>query len=521
MEKKFNTRGLCVPSKHYMVDISDKLVQIKTLIDAEEYFTINRGRQYGKTTTISHLRRFLLPEYTVVSISFEGFSNAILSSEKLFCQEFLNRCVNYLEKSGASSEICSAWKNNHVNNFSTLDGHITNVCRESSVVLMIDEVDKANNYHVFLDFLNMLCSKYLERADGMDFTFHSVILAGVYDIRNIKLKMIDDGYYKPEGEERKVGSPWNIAVNFDVDMSFSPNEIKTMLDDYEKDHQTGMELTEISEEIYDYTSGYPFLVSRICQCVHEKLDKNWTRKGIQKAIKIILTEKNMLFDDLIKNLVNDSDLSDFIYQLLIKGRTYSYNVYHHLIEKGVQYGYFKDVEGRVKIANKIFEIQLLEYFIALDETAKKEEKTNVVQKDVVQNGRFNMELCLEKFTLHYGEIFTQKDIKFLEKHGRLIFLTYIRPLINGQGFYHIESQTTDERQMDLIIDFGTDQFILELKIWRGEQYQQEAYEQLAGYLEQKNAKKGYLLTFDFRSMKKEKKIGWITVGDKEIFEVQV
>ena len=98
-------------------------------------------------------------------------------------------------------------------------------------------------------------------------------------------------------------------------------------------------------------------------------------------------------------------------------------------------------------------------------------------------------------------------VKFLERHGRLLFLTFLRPLINGQGFYHIETQTTDERQMDLVVDFGIDQFIIELKIRRGQQYQQEGYEQLVGYLEQKGAKKGYLLTFDFRSMRKEKKSG--------------
>ena len=51
--KRFNTTGLCVPHKHYMVDISDKLAMIKELIDMECYFTINCARQYGKTTTLA------------------------------------------------------------------------------------------------------------------------------------------------------------------------------------------------------------------------------------------------------------------------------------------------------------------------------------------------------------------------------------------------------------------------------------------------------------------------------------
>jgi hypothetical protein len=43
--KRFNSRGVCVPEKHYMVDVSAKLVKIMELIDQELYFTINRPRQ--------------------------------------------------------------------------------------------------------------------------------------------------------------------------------------------------------------------------------------------------------------------------------------------------------------------------------------------------------------------------------------------------------------------------------------------------------------------------------------------
>ena len=56
MKKRFNSTGVCVPRKHYMVNISNKLVQIKELIDNEFHFTINRPKQYGKTITLSRLK---------------------------------------------------------------------------------------------------------------------------------------------------------------------------------------------------------------------------------------------------------------------------------------------------------------------------------------------------------------------------------------------------------------------------------------------------------------------------------
>lgn len=59
MGKVFNVTGDCNPDIHYMVDISEKLSQIKKMVDAGQYFTINRARQYGKTTTLNALEKFL------------------------------------------------------------------------------------------------------------------------------------------------------------------------------------------------------------------------------------------------------------------------------------------------------------------------------------------------------------------------------------------------------------------------------------------------------------------------------
>ena len=105
-----------------------------------------------------------------------------------------------------------------------------------------------------MDFLSQLRGYYIRR--GRTATFQSVILAGVYDIKNIRRKL------RPENEHR-INSPWNIAADFLVDMSFSVKEISKMLTDYESDYHTGMDIDEIARLLYDKTSGYPFLDSRI------------------------------------------------------------------------------------------------------------------------------------------------------------------------------------------------------------------------------------------------------------------
>ena len=104
-------------------------------------------------------------------------------------------------------------------------------------------------------------------------TFHSVVLARVYDIKNLKLKL------RPN-EEKKYNSPWNIAADFNVDMTFHAEEIAQMLGDYENDVHTGMDIKAVSREIYKFTSGYPYLVSAICKIIDERLDAGWTLDNV-------------------------------------------------------------------------------------------------------------------------------------------------------------------------------------------------------------------------------------------------
>jgi len=102
----------------------------------------------------------------------------------------------------------------------------------------------------------------------------------------------------------------------------------------------------------------------------------------------------------------------------------------------------------------------------------------------------------------------------------MLFLMFLRPLLNGGGFYHIESATTDDWRMDLVVTYGHERFILELKTWRGTVYRDTGVDQLLRYMEKLGETKGYLLTFDFRQ-KNVSKAEWLEVDGKGIFEVQV
>lgn len=84
MRKEFNITGLCVPKKHYMVNLNSRLEQMKKMVDGGKYFAITRARQYGKTTTLAALAEFLKNKYTVIFLDFQMIGSAMYENEDSF-----------------------------------------------------------------------------------------------------------------------------------------------------------------------------------------------------------------------------------------------------------------------------------------------------------------------------------------------------------------------------------------------------------------------------------------------------
>ena len=486
------------------------------MIDDGQYFCINKGRQYGKTTLLKALKNYLSDEYVVVSMDFQKqMSNAKFIDEQKFVEAFGKAFFEILEASEKIEFIDEDLESfTDIHDMVELFKKLSFICKNSQtpMVLIIDEVDQASNNQVFLDFLAQLRGYYLDRYDTP--TFQSVILAGVHDIRNLKQKIRPD-------TEHKHNSPWNIASKFEVEMSFSPEDIAGMLEDYEKDHNTGMDIKEISQLIYDYTSGYPVLVSSICNFI-DKSHLIWNTESVLKAFKQLITEKSPLFESLINKLEDDATLKDLVYSILFQGHKYLFNSYDSVISNAMMYGFLKSDNGTLKIANRTFETVIYDWFISIETTESPIFTKGMNEKSqfITDDNRLDMERVLERFVVHYNDIYGNESDKFKEDDGRKLFLLYLRPIINGVGNYYIEAQTRDHRRTDIVVDYCGEQYIIELKIWHGDEYNVKGEQQLSEYLDSYHLEKGYLVTFSFL---KDKQTGVKTVnyGDKIIVETTV
>ena len=274
--------------------------------------------------------------------------------------------------------------------------NLSDICGacDKPIVLMIDEVDSATNNQVFLDFLAQLRAYYIDR--DMQATFQSVILSGVYDVKNIRRKIC------PEDEHR-VNSPWNthdgneenenmfsfddcpwghrehapydIAADFNIDMSFSQDEIAGMFAEYE-------------------------------------------------AVKLLLSEKNTLFESLIGKLTNYPELNFMLESLLFTGKSIVYNADNSAIDNATMFGFIRNEHGTVAIANRIFEMRLYNLYLS----SSKLQEQNIYKASLedknqfIAGGHLNMRLILERFVVHFNELYGDRNGAFLEEEGRKFVL---------------------------------------------------------------------------------------------------
>jgi hypothetical protein len=528
MVKEFNVTGTCFPEDHYMADMSKKWEATYKMVEKGDYFIINRPRQYGKTTTLYTLAEMLTQsgKYLVFNMSFEGIGDDIFKLEAVFASGFVDLLEKYATITAPELVDWLSQTAPTISSLKLLDKMISILVNKTDkkVVVLIDEVDKSSNNQLFISFLAMLRNKYLERRTFK--TFHSVVLAGVHDVKNLKLKI------RPE-DERKYNSPWNIATPFKVDLNLFPDEIKPMLDEYSQEQGITMDTQLIADRLFYLTSGYPFLVSQLCKIIAEDIlpqthAKEWTEADVNKAFRLILRERGVTnFDTVVKNLKEYTDLYNLVYSIVIDGAVVPYTDYDFTVNLGILHGILGQTEsGMLKIHNRIYREIIADMMISEWRTGNLINRTiNTDEFDAISqyhlpNKALDMQKVLENFQVFMKKEYRNRDRNFIERDGRLIFLAFLRPILNGAGYDFKEPQISEEKRLDVVITYHHHQYVAELKIWRGAAAHKKGVAQLVDYLDRMDLSTGYLLIFD-NNKKKTWDSGWLDVEGKRIFWAKV
>lgn len=129
-------------------------------------FSINQHVRAFWLILLNLLAGKLSDRYAVFSISFEGMEDEVFETTASFCRRIcrlLYKSVRYQKKEGLPDWVENELKQMQEKSLQLddLSDFISELCGQADrpVVLMIDEVDQAGNYKVFLTFLGMLRRK--------------------------------------------------------------------------------------------------------------------------------------------------------------------------------------------------------------------------------------------------------------------------------------------------------------------------------------------------------------------------
>jgi hypothetical protein len=296
-----------------------------------------------------------------------------------------------------------------------------------------------------------------------------------------------------------------------------------MLEEYCAERGVRMDVGQMAELLFYHTSGYPFLVSKLCKTIDEailpkKPEKTWDAADLEEALQALLKEKNTNFDSLIKNLENHPDLYQFVYRIIVEGDAVLFNSDAPLIELGLMHGIFKD-DGSIKIHNRVYEQRLYNYMTAKTAAGLKLQ-ANYGAHFALPDGSLDMPSVLRKFQQFMKEAYSEKDKAFLEQHGRLVFLSFLAPILNGKGHAFKEVQVSEEKRLDIVATYNRHRYIIELKRWYGEEYHRKGIGQLGDYLGIHGASTGFLVIFEHNKAKSWRQ-EWIEHDGRRIWAVWV
>ncbi|MCR5456072.1 MAG: hypothetical protein K6F33_13900, partial [Bacteroidales bacterium] len=171
-----------------------------------------------------------------------------------------------------------------------------------------------------------------------------------------------------------------------------------------------------------------------------------------------------------------------------------------------------------QIHNLIFQQVLYDYFIAEKTLSQLNGNTGYF---IDKNGDLNVPLIIHSFQSLVRQKHNNEN-EFLEREGRFMFICFLKPIINGTGFYYCEPENDDSSRMDLVINYNRKEYIIELKIWHGAKYEMSGRDQISRYLATRHLDEGYLITFSFLQNKViQEEPEWIEYDGKRIYEAVI
>ena len=503
--RRFWTQGPVNSQEHYVVSRSEEIADYIKRVEEGKYVVLFAPRQTGKTTffqaaletlTVTQTESALKFGYFPIQLNFDVYKNTSVADfyDHLYqdiCEEF----ENLFQKRGetlpeALSQFLANTKLTTPHAMRRFFRNLKRLLMPQKFVLIIDEFDGIPQ-DALSDFLHTLRHIYIA---GKPRCPHSVGIVGVKSIAQLNY-------------DRSI-SPFNIQDEFHLP-NFTLEQVQELLGQW-TDEVGQVFVPEVITSIHKQTAGQPVLVNRFAQILTEELDilktEPITIAHFSKAHTQLLEEDNTNFTHLLTNIRRDPRFEKLLMRIMERDDGVDFNLRSDIINELATYGVIaRGDDGMCEIINPIYLYCILQAFKpvvnGLEDEYLDEDTRNDFFDYLTSEGHIDMESLLDNFRdfiARVGFRILQVPDTPQESVSRHLLLAYLDQFVKLiGGFMHIEVQTGRGR-MDIIITHNQRKYIVETKIWRGDNRYQAGKKQLAVYLRTEGVKEGYYIVFDHR-----------------------
>ena len=495
--KFFSTAGVVNPDKHYFIPHRLDWSVMMNYIEKEYYFILHAPRQSGKTTAILEWVNQLNLEgkYKAFYINIEAAQSArgrVTEGLRTILDRFrggILECfgeedpgIAYLKEELAKSDLSG----NSLYNFLQFWAKKSYEKEHKHLVLFIDEIDSLVG-DTLIALLRQLRDGYTSRPNGFP---QSVCLFGVRDVRDYRI------WSDKEQATILGGSAFNIKAESLTLSDFSFEQVQDLY--LQHTAATGQVFTaDAIRYAFEQTKGQPWLVNALAYqaCFRDIEDRSIpiTQEILEQAREILIKRCDTHIDVLLDRL-SEPRVRNII-DILLSGEEGSAFPSDDLL-------YVRDLglisRKEICIANPIYQ-EIIPRALAY---AKQEEILQQLSWYQKADGLLDMHKLLAGFTEFYREsadVWLEK-FAYKESGPHILLLAFLQRIINGGGRIHRE-YALGRKRVDLRIDWKSQRFVIEIKIYRTKADRLKGLQQTAEYMDISGATEGHLVLFD-RSIKK-------------------
>ena len=498
--KTFGLRGPVSPEKHYVVPRTAELADFIGRMKEGRYLVIFAPRQTGKTTFFRRALEILSAEEPAsfpIELNFEEYADFAPADFYGAVTEELRKGIQkvFQERGEVPAEALTQFLANAkiINNVSMRNffEQFASLLDTPRIALIIDEFDNIPQEAV-QGFLHSLRRIY--HADADTRCLHSV---GIVGVKNITQLNYDNSI-----------SPFNIQDQFALP-NFTLAQVQALLEQYTAEVGQPFE-PEVIAALHRQTAGQPFLVNRAAQILTEELDvpkpEPLTLAHWAKAHAELLEEDNVNFAHLTTNVRRDPRFGRFLMRVTSYDEGVRFSLRNEIIDELATYGVIaKGADGMCEIANPMYHYVILQVF----EPAVNGLEQEYFCKDIGDSFRGYLtatgDIAMERLLDNFRDFIARAGFRILqvpvlpqEYVGQHLLFAYLDNFVRQvHGTIHIEVPTGRGR-MDVLVTHNLRKYIVETKIWQGEQSYQLGKRQLAAYLKLEGALEGYYVVFDHR-----------------------